>query len=64
MQITVRVCFAVIPSTGEAFRDLGTFVFVSLQLFSVGRCHLSTAVELPRLIKILEELHTKVQGVI
>ena len=36
LQIAARLFLAVIPSTDDALRDLGTFVFVALHLLSVG----------------------------
>ena len=48
----------------EALRDLGTFAFFTLHLFSVERRHLPAVAEILRLIKRMEELHTKMQGVI
>ena len=64
LRMAVRVRLAVIPSVAEALRDLGTFAFVTLHLFSAGRRHLSAVVELLRLIERLEELHTEVKGMI
>ena len=48
----------------EALCDLGTFAFVSLHLFSAGQRHAAAVFELLRLIERLEDLHTKVQGMI
>ena len=58
------VLLDVIPSADEALCDLATFAFVASHLFSVGGRHSSAVAELLRLIEILEELHTKVQGMI
>ena len=60
----MRVHLDAIPSAEEALRDLGTFDFVALHLFSMRRRHSSAVVELLRLIDRLEELHTEVQGMI
>ena len=40
------------------------FYFVNFHLFSAGGRHLSNFAELPCLIDITQELHTKVQGMI
>ena len=45
----------------EALRDLGTFAFTALHLFSACGRHSSAVAELLRLIERLEELHTEVQ---
>ena len=60
---TVRVCLADILSIDEAVRNLGTFTFVALYLFYAGGQHSLAATDLLRLIERLEELHTKVQGI-
>ena len=62
LRTNTRVCLAVIPSVEEVLQDLGMFAFVALHLFSAGRRHSSAVAELLRLINILEELHTKLQG--
>ena len=64
LRMAARVCLAVIPSADKALHNLSTFSFVASHLFSVGRCHLSAVTKLLRLIERLEELHTKVQGMI
>ena len=64
MRITARFRLAVIPPADNALRDLGTFAFVALHLFSAGRHHWYIVAELLRLIERLEELHTEVQGMI
>ena len=48
----------------KALRDLGTFAFVALHLFSAGGRHSSAVAKLLRLIERLEEIHTEVQGMI
>ena len=48
----------------EALRDLGIFAFVAYHLFSMSGRHLPVIAELLRLIKRLEELRAKVQGMI
>ena len=55
LRMAARVGLAVTPSADEALRDLGTFA---------GGSHLSAVAELLCLIERLEELHTKVQGMI
>ena len=64
LQIDARIRLAVIPSADEALRDLFMFAFVASHLFSAVRRHSSAFAELLRLIERLEELHTKVRGVI
>ena len=64
LRTAARVRLAAIPSAEEALRDLGTFAFVASHLFSAGGRHSSAVAELLRLIERLEELHTKVQGMI
>ena len=59
-----RVRLESIPSTDEALRDLGTFSFVELHLISAGRFCAAVITYIIRLIEILEDLHSKVQGVI
>ena len=51
-------------STYEALQYLSIFNFIALHLFSVGGIHFSAAAEILRLIERLEEIHTKVRGVI
>ena len=60
-----QVRMACILSTDEALHDLITFAFafVASHLFSVAGRHLSAVADLLRIIKRLEEIHTKVQGV-
>ena len=58
------VRLAVILSADDALRDLSTFAFVALHLFSTGGCHLSAVAKILCLIERLEELHTEVQGTI
>ena len=64
LHTSARARLACILSAEEAFRDLGTFAFVVLHLFSAGGWHSSAIAKLLRLIKRLEELQTEVQGVI
>ena len=64
LQMAARIRLAAIPSADEALRDLGTFTFVASYLFSAGGRHSSAVADLLRLIERLEELHTKVQGMI
>ena len=60
LRTATRVRLACIPSAEKALRDLGTFAFVALHLFSAAGQHASAVTDLLRLIKISEELHTKV----
>ena len=62
--MAVRVSLSIVLSAYEAFRDLVTFAFVALHLFYAGRHHSSAVAELLRLIEILGEINTKVQGVV
>ena len=62
--MAVWVRLDVIPSADEALRDLVTFPFFALHLFSAGGHHSSTVTKLFRPIERLEELHTEVQGMI
>ena len=62
--MATRVRLAIISSTAEALRNLGTFAFVAPHLFSAGGCHLPAIAELLRLIERMEELHTELQGII
>ena len=55
---------ACIPSADEALRDLSTFFFVLLHLFSAAGQHTSAVAELLRIIERLEELHIKVKEII
>ena len=48
--MATRVRFAVILSADEALRDLGTFAFVTLHLFSEGGSHLSAVADILHLI--------------
>ena len=64
LRISKRVRLAIISSADEALCDLGTFAFAASHLFSVGSRHSSAIAKLLRLIKRLEDLHTKVQGMI
>ena len=58
--MATRVCPSVIPSADDTLKDLGTFAFVALYLFSAGGRHSSDVAKLLRLIERLEELHTEV----
>ena len=58
LRTAAQVRLAEIPSADEALRDLGTFAFVALHLFSAGGRHLSAVAELLCLIERLEEQHT------
>ena len=62
--MAVRAHLAVILSADESLCILGTFALVALNIFSACRRHLSTVSDILRLIERLEELHTKVQGMI
>ena len=53
-----------ILSMDEALCDLGTFSFFASHLLSAAGQHASAVAEILRLLKRLEELHTKVQGMI
>ena len=64
MQTSARVRLDAIPSADKALQDLGQFAFVALHFFSAGGWQSSSVVEILRLIKRLEELHTEVQGMI
>ena len=55
---------ACIPYADEALRDLSTFFFVLLHLFSAAGQHTSAVAELLRIIERLEELHIKVKEII
>ena len=64
LRTATQVHLLVILYADKALRDLGTFDFVVLHLLSAVRRHESVVAEILHLIEILEELHTKVQGVI
>ena len=64
LRTVARVRLVAIPSADKALRDVVTPVFVAPHLFSVGGRHPSAVVELLRLIENMEEIHTKVQGMI
>ena len=64
LQTAVRVRLVAIPPIEEALRTLGMVDFVASHLFSTGGWHSSAIAELLRVIEILEELHTEVQGMI
>ena len=62
--MAVRVRLDAIPPAEETLCNLVRFAFVASHLFSAGGRHSSAISELLCLIEILEELHTKVQGII
>ena len=64
LRTSARVRLSAIPSAEEALFNLGMFPFVVSHLFSEVGQHLSAVTELLCLVERLEELHTKVQGVI
>ena len=59
-----RVHLATIPSVYEALRDLGTFAFVASHLFYAGRRPSLAFAVILHLIEKLEDIQTKVQGMI
>ena len=64
LRMAARVRLAVIPSADEALCNLGMFTFVALYFLSTGGRHLSAVAEILRLIERLEELQTKLRGII
>ena len=64
LRTAARVRLVCIPSADETLRDLGTFAFVASHIFSAAGRHVSAVAEILQLIKITEDLHTKVQGMI
>ena len=64
LSMAVRVRLSAIPSADEAIRDLFTFTFVVLHLFSAGRRHSYAVAKLLCLIERTKELQTEVQGII
>ena len=64
LRTAARICLSCILSADEALRDVGPFSFVALHLFSAAGRHASAVAEILRLIERMEELHTKVQGMI
>ena len=50
LRMAARVRLSVIPSADKALRDLHTFAFFALRLFSVGGRHSSTVAKLLHLI--------------
>ena len=64
LRMAVRFHLILIPSVDEALCDLGMFDFVTLHLLSVGGRHSSAVEEILFLIERLEDIHTKVQGMI
>ena len=64
LRTAARICLEVITSTDEALHDLGIFVFVVYYLLSVGRRHAAAVTDILPIIERLEELHTKMQGMI
>ena len=55
-----QICLAAKLSMDEALRNLGTFAFVAVHLFSVIRRQVTVIAELLCLIERLEEIHTEV----
>ena len=53
LRTAAGVHLACIPSTYKALRDLGTFTFLSLHLFSAAGKHASALVDILRLIERL-----------
>ena len=51
------IFLAAILYAEEALRNLGTFAFVALHLFSLGGQNFSATTEIIHLIERLEELH-------
>ena len=64
LQISTRVRLAIIPFAYEALRDLCTFAFVALHLFSASERHSSAIVNILHLLESLEKLQTKVHRMI
>ena len=64
LRTSARVRLAVTLSADEALCNLGKFSFVASHLFSAAGRHTSEVVEILCLIERVEELHTKVQGMI
>ena len=64
LRMVARFRLSVIPSADESLCNLGQFAFFALLLFSAARRHSSDVLELLRLVEILEELHTELQGMI
>ena len=64
LRTTARFRLACILSVDKGLSDMGTFDFAASHIFSVTGRHALAVAELLRLIKRLEELHTKVQGMI
>ena len=59
-----RARLSVTPSAEEALCNLGMLAFVASHLFSASGWQESSIAELLFLIERLDELHTKVQGMI
>ena len=64
LQTVARIRLAVLPSTDEVLRNLGTFAFVASQLFPGGGLHELAVGDILHLIEILEDIHTEVKGMI
>ena len=64
LRTAAQVRLAAILSADEALRELGIFAFVALHLFSTGGRYSSAVAEILRIITRLEEIHTKLQGMI
>ena len=61
---TAWILIVATPFMDEAIHNLGTFVFITAKLFSMGGRHMAEVVELFHLIEIMEKLHKEVQRMI
>ena len=64
LRTDVWVRLEVMPYADEGIHGLGTFALFALHLFFAVRIHKAADVGIPYLIDILEELQTKMQGII
>ena len=64
LQMAMGDCLEAILYAYRALHNLGTFDFVALNLFSAGGRQWSVVAELLRLIEMIEDPHTEVQGII
>ena len=64
MQNAAQFILVVITSADEALHNLGNFAFVKAHLLSMGGRHTEEFADILSLIERLEEIQTKVQGVI